>query len=152
MVCDCLSDSACSNSRGVSDGFNPAPCNRRVPIGFVFNIAGLTLIGALTGHLIPWPVTDALYLPLTGLTSWYLVRHAGRSQNELVKIAFVLGMLLIFVPIDIIIEIGGDIGVFFYTALIIGLLTRLRRRVKQADKPLIPTLGNDIGRDCGPEG
>ncbi len=31
MVCDCLSDSACSDPRGVSDGFKPAPCNRRIP-------------------------------------------------------------------------------------------------------------------------
>src|SRR5216683_106418 len=31
MVCDCLSDNAHSESRGVSDRFNPAPCYSRVP-------------------------------------------------------------------------------------------------------------------------
>ncbi len=104
--------------------------------GFFLIGTGLTPIGALTGQLIPWPVNDALFLPLTGLTAWYLVRHAGRSQNDLVKIAFVLGMVLIFVPMDIILEISGDVGVLVFTALVIGLLIRLRQRVKQVDKSL----------------
>jgi hypothetical protein len=49
----------------------------------------------------------------------------------LVKIAFLLGMTLIFIPIDIMLEIGGDVGVLVYAALIIGLLIWLRQRVKQ---------------------
>jgi len=104
--------------------------------GFFLIGAGLTPIGTLTGHLISWPATDVLFLLLTGLTAWYLVRHTGRSQNDLVKIAFVLGMMLIFVPMDIILEIGGDIGVLVYTALVIGLLIRLRQRIKQVYKSL----------------
>ncbi len=98
--------------------------------------AGLTPIGGLAVRLLPWPATDALFVPLTVLTACYLVRHAGRSQNDFVKVAFVLGMMLIFVPMDIMLEIGGDVGVLVYTALIIGLLIRLRQRVKQADKSL----------------
>jgi len=57
--------------------------------------AGLTPIGGLTHNSLPWPVTDLLFVPLTGLVAWYLVRHAGRSGNDLVKIAFVLGMMVI---------------------------------------------------------
>ena len=111
--------------------------------GFFLIGTGLTPIGALTGHVVPWPVTDALFLPLTGLTAWYLVRHAGRSQNELAKIAFALGMVLIFVPMDIILELGGDVGVLVFTALVIGLLIRLRQRIKQANKLL--SIGHSVG-------
>jgi hypothetical protein len=105
-----------------------------VMIGFFVLGGGLTPFGNLTITFLPWPATVALYMPLTGLTAWYLVRHAGRSQNDRVKIAFLLGMMLIFVPIDIMLEIGGDVGVLAYTALIMGLLIWLRRRVRQAEK------------------
>jgi hypothetical protein len=77
-----------------------------------------------------------LFVPLTGLTAWYLVKHAGRSENDLVKIAFILGMMLIFIPLDIMLEISGDIGVLVYTALIIGLLIWLRQRAKLFAKSL----------------
>jgi hypothetical protein len=103
-------------------------------IGFFIISAGLTPIGSLTHYLLPWPVTDALFFPLTGLTAWYIVRHAGRSGNDLVKIAFVLGMMVIFVPMDVILEFGGDFGVLIFTALIIGLLVWLRQRIKQPAK------------------
>jgi hypothetical protein len=102
--------------------------------GFFLIGTGLTPIGALTGTIIPWPVTDALFLPLTGLTAWYLVKHAGRSNNDLVKIAFVQGMMLVFIPMDVLLEISGDVGVLISTAAIIGLLIRLRQRIKQAEK------------------
>ncbi|HYU87640.1 MAG TPA: hypothetical protein VEL52_02965 [Candidatus Bathyarchaeia archaeon] len=59
------------------------------------------------------------------------------------KIAFVLGMMLIFVPIDIILEIGGDIGVLVHTALVIGLLIWLRERIKQAEK--FPCMTHSVG-------
>ena len=102
--------------------------------GFFLIGTGLTPIGTLAGVILPWPVVDALFIALAGLTAWYLVRHAGRSNNDLVKIAFVLGMMLVFVPMDIILEISGDVGVLIFTAAIIGLLIRLRQRIKQADK------------------
>jgi hypothetical protein len=102
-------------------------------IGFFLIGGGLTPLGGLTTRFLPWPATVALFVPFTGLTAWYLVKHAGRSENDLVKIAFVLGMTLIFIPMDIMLEISGDIGVLAYTALIIGLLIWLRQRVKQAE-------------------
>jgi len=105
-------------------------------VSFFIISAGLTPIGGLTHNLLPWPVTDALFFPLTGLTAWYLVRHAGRSGNDLVKIAFVLGMMVIFVPMDVILELGGDAGVLIFTATIIGLLFLLRQRAKRAYKSL----------------
>jgi len=110
--------------------------------GFFLIGTGLTPIGALVGRL-PWPVTDALFIPLAGLTAWYLVKHAGRSQNDLVKISFVLGVLFVFVPMDIILEISGDVGVLVFTALVIGLLVRLRKRIKQAEKFL--TMSHSVG-------
>jgi hypothetical protein len=105
-------------------------------VGFFVISAGLTPIGTLTHNLLPWPVTDVLFVPLTLLTAWYLVWHAGRSKNDLVKIAFVLGMVIIFVPMDVMLEISGDVGVLIFTAFIIGLLMWLRQRVKQVDKSL----------------
>ncbi len=104
--------------------------------GFFLIGTGLTSIGTLAGILLPWPVVDALFVPLTGLTAWYLVRHAGRSKNDLVKIAFVLGIMLVIVPMDIVLEISGDVGVLVFTALVIGLLIRLRQRVEQLDRSL----------------
>jgi hypothetical protein len=105
-------------------------------IGFFVIGGGLTPLGGLVVRFLPWPANVVLFVPLTGLTALYLVRHAGRSQNDLVKIAFVLGMTLIFIPMDIMLEIGGDIGVLGYTALIIGLLIWLHQRVEQVDKSL----------------
>src|SRR5438445_1829800 len=46
-------------------------------VSFFIISAGLTPIGGITHNLLPWPFTDALFFPLTGLTAWYLVRHAG---------------------------------------------------------------------------
>jgi hypothetical protein len=114
-----------------------------VMIGFFLIGGGLTPLGGLTTRFLPWPANVVLFVPLTGLTAWYLVRHTGRSQNDLVKIAFVLGMMLIFIPMDIMLEISGDVVVLVYTALIIGLLIWLRQRVKrrygsvQASQPVV---------------
>jgi hypothetical protein len=105
-----------------------------VMIGFFLIGGGLTALGGLTTRFLPWPATVALFVPFTGLTAWYLVKHAGRSENDLVKIAFVLGMTLIFIPMDIMLEVSGDVGVLVYTALIIGLLFRLRQRAKQSQQ------------------
>jgi hypothetical protein len=102
--------------------------------GFFLIGTGLTPIGTLAGTVIPWPIVAALFLPLAGLTVWYLVNHAGRSQNDLVKIAFVLGIMLVIVPMDIVLELSGDLGVLVFTALVIGLLIRLRQRAKQTRK------------------
>jgi hypothetical protein len=108
-----------------------------VMIGFFVIGGGLTPLGGLTTRFLPWPATVALFVPFAGLTAWYLVNHAGRSENDLVKIAFLLGMTLIFIPMDIMLEISGDVGVLVYTALIIRLLIWLRHRAKLADKSLL---------------
>ncbi len=104
--------------------------------GFFLIGTGLTPIGTFAGILLPWPVIDALFVPLTGLTAWYLVKHAGRSKNDLVKIAFVLGIMLVIVPMDVSLELSGDVGVLVFTALVIGLLIWLRQRVKRVDMSL----------------
>ena len=105
-------------------------------VGFFVVGGGLTPIGGLVARFFPWPATVAVYVPMTGLTARYIVKHSGRSKNDLVKIAFVLGMMLIFILMDVALELSGDVGVLVYTALIIGLLIRLRQRVKQSDKSL----------------
>jgi len=78
-----------------------------------------------------WPVVAGLYVPLAVLTGTCLVRHAGRSGNEVVKVDFVLGMMVVFIPMDILLELEGDAGVLVYTAVIFGLLIFLRRRWKR---------------------
>jgi hypothetical protein len=54
-----------------------------------------------------------------------------------VKIAFALGMMFIFVPMDIMLEIGGDVGVLIFTVFVIGLLIWLRQGVKHGDNSLL---------------
>jgi len=106
-------------------------------MGGFFMISGnLAPGGGFVAHLLSWPVTAVMILPLAGLTAWYLVRHAGRSENDVVKINFVLGIMSIFVPIDVLLELGGDVGVLVFTATVIGLLIRLRQRFKHIEKSL----------------
>ena len=101
--------------------------------GFFLISGNLAPGGGLVALLLSWPVTATLLVLLAGLTAWYLVKHAGRSENDLIKIDFVLGMTLVFVPIDIILELSGDIGVLLFTALIIAMLILLRQRVKRTN-------------------
>ena len=87
------------------------------------------LVDVLGSHFLPWPVAAALFVPLVVLTARYLVRHAGRVGNEIVKVDFVLGMVLVFVPIDVIQEVKGDMGVLVYTGFILILVVWVRRRI-----------------------
>jgi hypothetical protein len=104
--------------------------------GFFLISGNLAPGGGFVAHLLSSPVTAVLIVPLAGITAWYLVRHAGRSENDLVKVDFLLGMMLLFLPIDIILEFSGDAGVLFFTALVIGILIWLRQRFIQAYKSL----------------
>lgn len=81
-----------------------------------------------------WPVMAGLYVPLAALTGTYLVRHAGMSGNEVVKVDFVLGMMVVFIPMDVILEFRGDTGVLVYTALVFTLLALLRRRWRRLER------------------
>jgi hypothetical protein len=94
-------------------------------------------------HLLPWPVTVALYLPLAALPLAYLVKHAGRTGNEGAKVSFAIGMLLVFVPVDIGNEVNGDVGVLAFIAFAIGLLLWIRRRLK---RPTLSVLENGQDR------
>jgi hypothetical protein len=100
-------------------------------MGGFFLISGALTPGWILERFLPWPVTAVLILPLAGFTAWYLARHAGRSENDIVKVDFVLGMILVFVPIDTIAELSGDTGVLLFTALILAMLLFLRRRVRR---------------------
>jgi hypothetical protein len=96
-------------------------------LGFLGSFFLIFLFGAL---FLQWPVMAALYVPIAILVGTYLVRHAGSSGNEVVKVDFVLGMMVVFVIMDIILELEGDTGVLVYTALILALLVILRHRWK----------------------
>jgi hypothetical protein len=102
--------------------------------GFFLISGNLAPGGGFVAHLLSWPVTAVMIVPLAGLTAWYLVRHAGQSQDDPVKIDFVLGMTLVFVPIDVTLELSGDVGVLVFTAIVIGLLIRLRQRYQHVEK------------------
>jgi hypothetical protein len=102
--------------------------------GFFLISGNLAPGGGFVAHLFSWPVTAVMIVPLAGLTTWYLVRHAGQSENDLAKIDFVLGMTLVFVPIDVTLELSGDFGVLVFTAIVIGLLIRLRQRSQHGEK------------------
>jgi hypothetical protein len=99
--------------------------------GFFLISGGLGPGGDLVARILPWPATIALFVPLAGVTAWYLMRHAGRSGNDQVKIAFLLGMMLVFAPIDVVLELGGDVGVLLFTTLIFAGLVGLRQRRKR---------------------
>ena len=108
-------------------------------MGGFFLISGALSPGWIVERILPWPVTAALILPLAALTSWYLVSHAGRSENDVVKVDFVLGMTLVFVPIDIIGELGGDVGVLLFTGLILAMLILLRQRARHFRQTNLPS-------------
>ena len=95
------------------------------------------------GHLLPWPLQALLFLPLAILTARYLVAHAGRIGNSIVKIDFILGCLLVFIPLDFINELAGDIGVLFYTIFVVALAFRTRQRVLLSSK--VETLASLTG-------
>jgi len=89
-------------------------------------------------HLLPWPATVALYLPLAALPLTYLVKHAGRAGNEGAKVSFAIGMVLVFVPIDIVNELNGDVGVLAFTAFTISLLFWIRSRLRRRSAKDMP--------------
>lgn len=94
----------------------------------IFFMTGFFLI-VLFGRLLPWPIQALLFLPLSLFTGKYLVDHSGRAGNSIVKIDFLLGIVLVFVPLDIINELAGDVGVLFYTTFVIALVVWIRRRI-----------------------
>jgi hypothetical protein len=111
-----------------------------------FVLLGLGFLGSffllsVFGHpLLPWPLQSLLFLPPALLTALFLVRHAGKKGNEIVKIDFILGMFLVFVPIDILLELQGDTGVLAFTAMMLALALSLRwlvlrRNTKRTSDP-----------------
>ena len=102
--------------------------------GFFLTSGNLAPGGGFVAHLLSWPVTAVMIFPLAGLTVWYLVRHAGQSENDVVKIDFVLGMVLVFLPIDVTLEFSGDVGVLVFAATIIRLLIWLHQRFNHVEK------------------
>jgi hypothetical protein len=105
-------------------------------VGFM---AGFFLIDFFGPLLLPWAVTTVLFVPLVALTAKYLLNHAGRSGNDIVKADFVLGMVTVFVPIDVAEELfSGNVGVLFYTGLILFVLLTVRRRILRQGRETSP--------------
>ncbi len=118
-----------------------------------FFLLGLGFFGCfflifLFGPLfLEWPVVAGLYVPLAVLTGTCLVRHAGRTGNEVVKLDFVLGMMVVFIPMDVLLELEGDTGVLVYTAFVFGLLILLRRRWQHLEaRDIAASPHNQTGR------
>ncbi len=116
-----------------------------------FILAGAGMMGAfflnitLGSHFLPWPVSAALFPPLAALPAWYMVKHAGRTENDRPKVAFALGMALVFVPLDILGELGGNVGVLAFTAFTLALLVWLRRRTPPIHlEPREPVLSQEL--------
>jgi hypothetical protein len=70
----------------------------------------------------------AFFVVSAALFLYLLVRYTGRVGTEVRKIDFTLGMVAFLVPIDVIEELHGDVGVLVVTALTLGLLVYLRRK------------------------
>jgi len=90
--------------------------------------AGFFLLSNLGPRALPAAATVALFLGLGAVCLYLVQRHAGTSHNEIAKVAVVLGLVSVLVPMDVLLEIGGDVGVLVVTALTIGLLLLLRRK------------------------
>jgi hypothetical protein len=99
-------------------------------IGF---LGGFFLISTF-GRLLPWPLQAFLFLPVAFLTGQFLVRHAGKDRNDIVKVDFIIGMFLVFIPIDTILELRGDTGVLLFTGLMLAFVLLLRRHILQTDR------------------
>jgi hypothetical protein len=105
-----------------------------------FVLLGLGFLGSffvidVVGHLLLWPLQAFLFFPLTILVAYYLTKHACRNgNNDLVKIDFILGTILVFIPIDILLELGGDEGVLLFTGFVVVFVILLRRKILRAQK------------------
>lgn len=122
-------------------GEAPDRSGRRFILLGAGSMVAFFLIFTAGAHFLPWPLTAALFVPTAALTAWYLVEHAGRSGNEIVKVDFVLGMVLVYVPLDVIQEFQGDTGVLVYTGAILALILWIRRGIiwrEQANVGLPP--------------
>jgi hypothetical protein len=126
------------------------PERRFVLLGAWF-LGSFFLIFAVGSHFLPWVITAALFLPLAALTARYLVRHAGRVGNEIVKVDLVLGMIFVFLPLDAIQELGGDVGVLLYDGLVLALLFGLRRRIHRMDSARESTTAGSLVPDVASE-
>jgi len=99
-------------------------------VGFM----GVFFLNFLFGHLLPWPLQAFLFVLLPVLTARYLVNHAGKNGNDIAKICFILGMLSIFILPDISLELGGDVGVIVFTALMLIFALLLRRQILRRNR------------------
>jgi hypothetical protein len=117
-------------------------------LGFM---SGFFLIDFFVPLLLPWPATVVLFVPLVALTAKYLVNHAGKSGNDIVKVDFVLGMVMVFVPVDVGEEFfTGNVGVLFYTGLILLTLLMVRRRILGRGREIAPEVSGPPLPSPGP--
>ncbi|MDG6911255.1 MAG: hypothetical protein JRN18_02795 [Nitrososphaerota archaeon] len=97
----------------------------------VWFMSAFLLIGIVGPKLFPWPVTAALYIPLAASVAWFLKEHVGLKDNDIHKVDFVIGVVAVFVPFDIGLELAKDPGVLAYTAVVLALLVAVRGRLKR---------------------
>lgn len=87
---------------------------------------GFFLLSDLGPRLLPAFATLGLFLVLGALCLRLVQRHAGNGHNEVIKVALMLGLLSVIAPMDVLLEISGDVGVLVVTGITIGLLLYLR--------------------------
>jgi len=95
-------------------------------IGAAFVAEVYTLLIFAPGRIPPVGLI-AVFLTSAVAFLWLLIRFTGRMGTEVRKIDFALGMVAFLVPIDLIEELSGDVGVLAFTSFTIGLLLYLRR-------------------------
>jgi hypothetical protein len=96
-------------------------------VGFIFVAEVYTLLIFGPGRI---PAQDliALFLASAAFFLFLVVRFAGHVNTEVRKIDFALGMVAFLIPIDVIEELSGDVGVLAVTGLAMALLLYLRRK------------------------
>ena len=92
-------------------------------VGF---FAGFFLLSDF-GPRMPAAATASLFVGLAAACLLLWIRHVGLARNEVAKVDLMLGLMIVIVPMDVVLEIGGDVGVLVLTAFVVGLLLYLRR-------------------------
>lgn len=111
---------------------------------FSFVLSGATFMGifflifALGPHFLPWPITASLFIILPVPCLLYLLGHIGEKNNERAKIGFAIGVIAIFVPLDILNELKGDIGVIAVPIFVLVLLLYLRQKTGSNKSGTLP--------------
>jgi hypothetical protein len=98
------------------------------------------------------PLTLCLFVGLAAVCLHLWVRHVGVARNEVAKTDLMLGLMCVIVPMDVSLEIGGDVGVLVLTSFAVGLLLYLRRKwLREGERPGVPNPSQATLASTGPQ-